>query len=99
MRFSISATLVVLAALLVGPAEIAQHRGAVADASERAVERGDAGVPLAEPELGATLERLRGSDIDQVFRVGLHEFLRDFIAENNRLGFAVAKQFLFQDAV
>ena len=38
---------------------------------------------------------LRNTDIDAVFASGLHEFIGRFIADNNRLGSAVAEQFLF----
>ncbi len=33
--------------------------------------------------------------IDAIYSRGLHEFLRDFIADNNRLGAAIAEQYLF----
>lgn len=39
--------------------------------------------------------RLTSTDIDKVFSDGLHEFLTHFIVENNRLGEAIAKQYLF----
>ena len=38
--------------------------------------------------------RLENSRMDGIFQRGLHEFLLEFIAENNRLGSAVAEQFL-----
>jgi uncharacterized alpha-E superfamily protein len=38
---------------------------------------------------------LGGADIDRVFASGLHEFINRFLTENNRLGAAVAEQFLF----
>jgi uncharacterized alpha-E superfamily protein len=41
-----------------------------------------------------TLARLSNADIDTVFQSGLHEFVTDFIAENNRLGDAIAQQYL-----
>ena len=43
----------------------------------------------------ATLRGLQATDIDRVFASGLHEFLADFLVQNNRLGAAVAEQFLF----
>lgn len=39
--------------------------------------------------------RLSNTDIDHVFSEGLHEFLTDFIFDNNRLGEAIAEQYLF----
>ena len=39
--------------------------------------------------------RLEAGDIDRIYSSGLHEFLRNFIADNNRLGAAIAEQYLF----
>lgn len=39
--------------------------------------------------------RLSGGNIDAIFGEGLHEFLTQFIADNNRLGEAIAEQYLF----
>jgi len=39
--------------------------------------------------------KLTGQSIDQIFSKGLHEFLTGFIIENNRLGEAIAEQYLF----
>jgi uncharacterized alpha-E superfamily protein len=41
-----------------------------------------------------TLARLSSTDIDAVFKQGLHEFIEDFITENNRLGSAISEQYL-----
>ncbi len=38
--------------------------------------------------------RLSNGRIEDIFQGGLHEFLRDFIADNNRLGAAIAEQYL-----
>jgi uncharacterized alpha-E superfamily protein len=38
--------------------------------------------------------KLRNSRMDGIFQRGLHEFLSEFIAENNQLGAAIAEQFL-----
>jgi uncharacterized alpha-E superfamily protein len=35
------------------------------------------------------------TSIDEIYSHGLHEFLRGFIADNNRLGAAIAEQYLF----
>ncbi|MGQ5702253.1 alpha-E domain-containing protein [Sandaracinobacteroides sp. A072] len=43
----------------------------------------------------AALRDLAQSDIDKLFQSGLHEFLLDFIVSNNRLGDAIAEQYLF----
>ena len=39
--------------------------------------------------------RLGTLSIDTLFKSGLHQFLRGFIADNNRLGEAIAEQYLF----
>ncbi len=39
--------------------------------------------------------RLANGNIDSIFASGLHEFLTQFIADNNRLGEAIAEQYLF----
>ena len=38
--------------------------------------------------------RLQNSRMDGIFQRGLHEFIGEFIAENNRLGAAISEQFL-----
>ena len=42
----------------------------------------------------ATLALLAESNINGIFQAGLHEFILDFIARNNRLGQAVSEQYL-----
>ncbi len=42
-----------------------------------------------------SLRKLAGYDIDTLFQSGLHEFLEAFLIENNRLGDAIAEQYLF----
>ena len=39
--------------------------------------------------------RLKGLKIEGIFKDGLHEFLNEFISENNRLGDAIANWYLF----
>ena len=39
--------------------------------------------------------RLSSSNIDKIFADGLHEFLTRFIVDNNKLGEAIAEQYLF----
>lgn len=39
--------------------------------------------------------RLTGCDIDSIFASGLHEFLTQFMKDNNKLGEAIAEQYLF----
>jgi uncharacterized alpha-E superfamily protein len=41
-----------------------------------------------------TLARLRSTRIESVFAQGLHEFIEEFIVENNRLGSSIAEQYL-----
>ena len=38
--------------------------------------------------------RLENSRIDEIFQSGLHEFIGEFIDDNNRLGGAIAEQYL-----
>jgi uncharacterized alpha-E superfamily protein len=38
--------------------------------------------------------RLENSRMDEIFQRGLHEFIGEFIADNNRLGSAIAEQYL-----
>ncbi len=40
------------------------------------------------------LTRLSASRIDGIFADGLHEFIREFLVENNRLGAAIGEQYL-----
>jgi uncharacterized alpha-E superfamily protein len=42
----------------------------------------------------STLARLQNTEIDGLFQSGLHEFLTEFIDENNRLGSAINEQYL-----
>ena len=42
----------------------------------------------------ATFTRLANANIDEVFQSGLHEFLSEFIADNNKLGGLIADQYL-----
>ena len=39
--------------------------------------------------------RLEQGDLDQIFREGLHEYLRDFIARNNTLASTIATDYNF----
>jgi uncharacterized alpha-E superfamily protein len=41
-----------------------------------------------------TFARLQNSDTENIFQSGLHEFLSEFIADNNRLGMAITEQYL-----
>ncbi|WP_407050561.1 alpha-E domain-containing protein [Methyloraptor flagellatus] len=42
----------------------------------------------------ATFSRLSNANIDEVFQSGLHEFLSEFIADNNKLGALITDQYL-----
>ena len=44
---------------------------------------------------GATLGRLAGGDMNRILQAGLHDFLRDFIASNNRLASEIASAYHF----
>jgi uncharacterized alpha-E superfamily protein len=48
----------------------------------------------AQRQARAIHARITNRSIDDIFQQGLHEFLQDFIAENNRLGFAISNQYL-----
>jgi uncharacterized alpha-E superfamily protein len=41
------------------------------------------------------MKRLRNNTIDNVFDVGLHEFIQDFIMKNNALGNQIEKDYRF----
>jgi uncharacterized alpha-E superfamily protein len=41
-----------------------------------------------------TFSQLQNMEIDSLFQSGLHEFITSFIADNNRLGTAIAEQYL-----
>jgi uncharacterized alpha-E superfamily protein len=43
---------------------------------------------------GATLARLSSTRVDTILEDGLHEFVIDVLGENNRLGLAIAEQYL-----
>lgn len=49
----------------------------------------------ADRQARALQARLSDTSIEAIFQTGLHEFLGRFTADNNRLGLAVAEQFLF----
>ena len=38
--------------------------------------------------------RIENSRMEKIFQDGLHEFISEFIADNNRLGAAIAEQYL-----
>lgn len=40
------------------------------------------------------LTRLENTTIEKVFQMGLHEFIEEFVRDNNRLGQAIAEQYL-----
>ncbi len=54
---------------------------------------GEPAVPLATPR--ATLTMLKNNDMTAVFQSGLHEFLIDFLARNNRLGAEISATYYF----
>jgi uncharacterized alpha-E superfamily protein len=49
---------------------------------------------LAQRQARAVRARLENSRIDEIFQTGLHEFIGEFIDDNNRLGTSVAQQYL-----
>ncbi|MBV1696230.1 MAG: alpha-E domain-containing protein, partial [Hyphomicrobiales bacterium] len=48
----------------------------------------------AQRQARATVAKLSNLDMETLFQAGLHEFLTEFIAENNRLGEAINQQYL-----
>jgi len=42
----------------------------------------------------STTARLQNARMDEIFQSGLHEFLEEFLADNNRLGAAISQQYL-----
>ena len=48
----------------------------------------------AQRQARAVRARLENSRMEEIFQSGLHEFISDFIADNNRLGSAIAEQYL-----
>jgi uncharacterized alpha-E superfamily protein len=65
---------------------IVEHLDAIADAYGRQGE--------SQRLAAATLNQLTGESMDDIFQSGLHEFIADFLVRNNRLGLAVADQYL-----
>ncbi len=49
---------------------------------------------LAQRQARTIRARLENSRIEQIFQEGLHEFLNDFIKDNNQFGAAVTQQYL-----
>lgn len=41
------------------------------------------------------IDKFRDTDVDAIYKVGLHEFLQGFIADNNKLSREIAEQFSF----
>jgi uncharacterized alpha-E superfamily protein len=48
----------------------------------------------AQRQARATHARLTNRNIEDIFQHGLHEFLQDFLADNNRLSLAITNQYL-----
>ena len=48
----------------------------------------------AQRQARAVRTRFKNLQIEDIFQSGLHEFIEDFIAENNRLGAAIQQQYL-----
>ncbi len=48
----------------------------------------------AQRHARAVRARLENAKIEDIFQSGLHEFIDDFVEDNNRLGTAVAQQYL-----
>jgi uncharacterized alpha-E superfamily protein len=48
----------------------------------------------AQRQARAVRARLENSRMDEIFQGGLHEFINGFVADNNRLGATIARQYL-----
>ncbi|MGA8157334.1 MAG: alpha-E domain-containing protein [Rhodoplanes sp.] len=48
----------------------------------------------AQRQARAIRARLQNSRMEEIFQTGLHEFIEEFIADNNQLGAAVTRQYL-----
>src|SRR6266852_2011933 len=48
----------------------------------------------AQRHARAIRTRLENSRMDEIFQSGLHEFINEFVADNNRLGATIAQQYL-----
>jgi uncharacterized alpha-E superfamily protein len=48
----------------------------------------------AQRQARAIRARLENSRMDEIFQSGLHEFIDEFVADNNRLGATIARQYL-----
>jgi len=49
---------------------------------------------LAQRQARAIRTRLQNSRMEEIFQTGLHEFIEEFVADNNALGAAVSSQYL-----
>ena len=49
---------------------------------------------MAQRHARRIMANLENSSIEEVFQKGLHEFITEFLDDNNRLGLAIAEQFL-----
>jgi uncharacterized alpha-E superfamily protein len=48
----------------------------------------------AQRQARAVRARIENSRMEEIFQTGLHEFIGDFIGDNNRLGAAITEQYL-----
>jgi uncharacterized alpha-E superfamily protein len=48
----------------------------------------------AQRQARAIRARIENSRMEEIFQTGLHEFISDFIVDNNRLGMAIGEQYL-----
>jgi uncharacterized alpha-E superfamily protein len=51
---------------------------------------------LCQKAVNVTLATLKDNSVKYIFAHGLHEFLADFITQNNRLGFEIAEAYNFE---
>ena len=51
-------------------------------------------VRAAQRQARAVRTRLQNSRMEEIFQTGLHEFIDDFVEDNNQLGTAMAQQYL-----
>ena len=48
-------------------------------------------------ESSALLGRMRGQTMEQIMQTGLHDFLQDFIRDNNNIGLAIDREYRFYE--
>ena len=48
----------------------------------------------AQKQAHAVMQRLEGATTNEIFKIGLHEFITAFVQDNDRLGNMISEQYL-----